>query len=349
MVIPEITIIGACPPFDDGMPGQEYMDKIKASAIRSERCGFSAMLVYSDHQQFDPWLAANYLMSFTKRISPLIAVQPLYTHPFTVAKLMTSLSLIYDRPVHLNFISGGFPHDLEAFCDSIGHDQRYERVGEYGEIVRNLLSTRRPLTYHGAHYQVEGLHLKIAARMKPHCSPIFTVSGSSPAGMAVARRLGARAIEYLRPVHHYDGVTRPEGMQYGTRLGIVSRATTEAAWSIARSRYPDDELGREMREYYVRVSDSVWVKELGAEIITPEGHPYWLGPYKNGHATCPFLVGAREDVARELAGYFKMGLRTFIVDDPTTDEDALEIQTVFAMAEEAFVGGISADLPGKGT
>ncbi|WP_217578058.1 LLM class flavin-dependent oxidoreductase [Mesorhizobium sp. GbtcB19] len=339
MALSELTIIGACPAFDDGMPGQEYMESIKTSAMRSERHGFSAMLVYSDHQQFDPWLAANHLMSFTKKISPLVAVQPLYTHPFTVAKLVTSLSLTYDRPVHLNFISGGFPHDLEAFCDSKSHDQRYERVGEYGEIVRKLLSTGRPLTYHGAHYQVSGLHLRLAAGVGPECAPIFTVSGSSPAGMAVAKRLGARAIEYLRPAQHYDRVTRPEGIQYGTRLGIVSRGTAEDAWAVARSRYPDDELGREMREYYTRVSDSVWVKELGSEVSVPEGHPYWLGPYKNGQASCPFLVGAREDIARELIGYFKMGLRTFLVDDPPTDEDAFEIQSVFTIAEEAFVRG----------
>ncbi|WP_214472599.1 LLM class flavin-dependent oxidoreductase [Mesorhizobium sp. dw_380] len=333
-----LTIIGACPTFDDAMTNDKYIEEIKTSAIRSERHGFSAMLVYSDHQQFDPWLAASHLMSFTKNISPLVAVQPLYTHPFTVAKLVASLSLIYDRPVHLNFISGGFPHDLEAFCDKNSHDQRYERVGQYGEIVRNLLSTKRPLTYHGTHYQVDGLHLKLAARMNPDCAPIFTVSGSSPAGMAVARRLGARAIEYLRPANHYDGITRPEGIQYGTRLGIVSRATTGDAWAVARSRYPDDELGQEVRQYYTRVSDSVWVKELGLEVVIPEGHPYWLGPYRNNQASCPFLVGSREDVARELVGYFKMGLRTFLVDDPPTDEDALEIQSVFAMAEEEFAG-----------
>jgi len=55
----------------------------------------------------------------------------------------------------------------------------------------------------------------------------------------------------------------------------------------------------------------------------------------------------REDIARELIGYFKMGLRTFLLDDPHTDEDAFEIQSVFAMAEEAFAGGASDGLPGK--
>ncbi|TSE12151.1 LLM class flavin-dependent oxidoreductase [Mesorhizobium intechi] len=346
-MVSALTIIGGCPTFDDNMPSEKYMEEIKTSAVRSERYGFSAMLVYSDHQQFDPWLAANCLMNSTKKLSPLVAVQPLYTHPFTVAKLVASLSLVHDRPVHLNFISGGFPHDLEAFCDATTHDQRYERVAEYGEIVRNLLSTGRPISYSGAHYQVSGLHLRMAARIKPDCAPMFTISGSSSAGKTVARRLGARAIEYLRPVRDYDGKPRPEGIEYGTRLGIVSRARAQDAWAVACSRYPDDELGREMREYYTRVSDSVWVKELGAEVTVPAGHPYWLGPYKNGHASCPFLVGSREDIARELIGYFKMGLRTFLLDDPPEDEDAFEIQSVFAMAEEAFASGISDNLPEK--
>src|SRR5258708_38291866 len=101
-----LTIIGTCPTFRYGMPAPEYFDQIRVAAGRAEKQGWVAMLVYSDHKQLDPWLVANLVLSLTTKISPLVAVQPVYMHPFSVAKMVSSMSLMYDRPVHLNFISG---------------------------------------------------------------------------------------------------------------------------------------------------------------------------------------------------------------------------------------------------
>jgi len=148
----------------------------------------------------------------------------------------------------------------------------------------------------------------MAARINPTVLRSLPSRGRSSAGKAVARRLGARAIEYLRPVHDYDGQARPEDSIRNTTWHRFARQAQDA-WAIARSRYPDDEFGRENAEYYTRVSDSVWVKELDGGDCS-EGHPYWLGPYKNGRRLAVPGWRAR-DIARELIGYFKMACVPF--------------------------------------
>jgi len=332
-ISPNLKLIGTCPPFHPGFTLAQYKEAVRLEASRAERCGLSALLIYSDHSQVDPWLAANILLGESQSISPLVAVQPMYMHPFSVAKMVCSLSTMYRRPVHLNFISGGFPRDLETFCDEASHDQRYARVVEYGEIIRRLITERRPCTFDGQYYRVSGLQLR-AGPLAGDCIPMFTISGSSPAGEAAARQLGARAIQYLRPSKEYRAGNLSIGLRHGTRLGLIVRDTAAEAWAVAHGRYPDNPNGEEMRDYFMKVSDSVWVKELGRAVDIPVGHPYWLGPYRQFYAGCPFLVGSVEDVASELACYIDLGLRTFLLELLLSDEDGEYISAAFRRAAD---------------
>ncbi|WP_083258351.1 LLM class flavin-dependent oxidoreductase [Rhizobium sp. YK2] len=335
-MLPDVTVVGTCPTYKIGCSADEYIDSIRRSCANAERNGWKALLIYSDHGQIDPWVAADCILKYSTTISPLVAVQPLYMHPFSVAKKICSLSLLYDRAIHLNFISGGFPRDLETLCDPFNHDERYERVIEYGKIIRGVLSDSKPLSFKGKYYSVDALHLPLANTLPSHCVPHFTISGSSAAGLEAARQLGACAIQYLRPSEEYRDEIPRNDLQYGTRLGIIARSTSGEAWAAAAKLYPPNSIGEEIRRYYTRVSDSVWVKKLGEEISLPSGHPYWLGPYNTNQAACPFLVGEREHVAREIAGYMKMGLRTFLVEQVENDKDAEEIRIVFELAAEQF-------------
>jgi alkanesulfonate monooxygenase len=328
-----LTIIGTCPDFKTGMSCHEYLESIRVESSRAERQGWAAMLVYSDHKQFDPWLAANAIFSNTKTVSPLIALQPIYMHPFTAAKLICSMSFLYERPVHLNLISGGFPWDLATFCDFHSHDERYERIVEYAQIIISLLKEKQPYSFSGKYYQIDGLQLPAGLAMEAKCLPMFTISGSSAAGQAAARKLGARAIQNLRPTQVYNETDFASDLHYGTRIGIVARTTSEEAWNVATEHYPDDSAGAEVRQYNIQISDSVWVKELSKPMTLPARHPYWLGPFNNGQAGCPFLVGSVDDVAYEISIYITMGFRTFLVERPLSDEDADQITAAFNLAQ----------------
>jgi alkanesulfonate monooxygenase len=302
--------------------------------MQAERHGWHSLLVYSDHGQVDPWLGSTLLLQSTQKISPLVAVQPLYMHPYSVAKMVCTLSLLYERPVHLNFVSGGFPRDLETFCDKSGHDERYDRLVEYATIISKLLNDKTPCSFSGKYYQIESLQLQLASAVPKGCLPTFTTSGSSAAGLTAARATGAIAVQYLRPAFEYD-CAFPIDIKHGARLGIIARDTTSEAWQVASALYPANPLGATVRKYHVSISDSVWVKELGKEIKVPEGHPYWLGPYRNGYASCPFLVGSIGEVSREIALYIGLGIRMFLIQSSWTEEDTASIGNVFAAAEDA--------------
>ena len=49
------------------------------------------------------------MIEATERLRPLIAVQPVYMHPYSVAKMITSLAYLHGRAVDLNIVGGWVP------------------------------------------------------------------------------------------------------------------------------------------------------------------------------------------------------------------------------------------------
>src|SRR5258705_717281 len=91
-------------------------------------------------------------------------------------------------------VAGGFKNALVALNDTTPHDKRYARLVEYTTIVRRLLAGASAVTRRGEFYTVDKLRLTppLAADLYPG---IF-VSGSSDAGLAAARAIGATALLY---------------------------------------------------------------------------------------------------------------------------------------------------------
>lgn len=72
----------------------------------SERSGFEGFCSRA-MMLVEPWSMAQHIVANTKRSSPLIAVNPVYMHPFTAAKFVSSFAQLYGRKVcHLNMITG---------------------------------------------------------------------------------------------------------------------------------------------------------------------------------------------------------------------------------------------------
>jgi alkanesulfonate monooxygenase len=297
----------------------------------SEEAGCTGILIYSDNSLVDPWLAAQFVIEQTSRLSPLVAVQPVYMHPFAAAKMVASLSYLHGRRISLNMIAGGFRNDLFALCDQTPHDQRYSRLIEYALIVRGLLAQNRPFSFSGTYYQVKNLILKPS--LPAELFPRFLISGSSPAGRAAARSIGAIAVEYPEPEHSYDGVAPRHDC--GIRIGLITAQTPEEAWEIAHRRFPGDRAGQLKHLLAMKVSDSQWHKQLSGISANSETHRgiYWLWPFKNYNTFCPYLVGSRDEVADELAKYMVAGFRTYILDIPTQPSDLYQAAEAFELAK----------------
>src|SRR6266581_786859 len=242
-----LKIFSTCPPCASAQP-RMYFRQVQEIARWSEDAGCEGILVYTDNAQVDPWLVSQAIIEATGRLCPLVAIQPAYMHPYSVAKMVTSFAFLYGRRLYLNMVAGGFKNDLAALNDLTPHDERYARLVEYTTIIQGLLRTAGPVSFEGRYYKVTNLKLTPPLAMK--------------------------------------------------------------------------------------VSDSSWhrkLSELGNTGLEAE-NPYWLVPFQNYKATCPYLVGSYDRVADEVARYLDAGYRTFILDVPASEEELRHIGAVFERA-----------------
>src|SRR5687767_7123341 len=108
-----VRIFSTCPQSKD-VPRDRYLQEVVDVARWSEEAGCAGILVYTDNSIVDPWLVSQVILASTARLSPLVAVQPVYMHPYSVAKMLASFGLMYRRRLWLNMVAGGFKNDLIA-------------------------------------------------------------------------------------------------------------------------------------------------------------------------------------------------------------------------------------------
>src|SRR3989475_8032656 len=268
-----LELFSTCPQSKD-LPADVYRRRVAEVAEWSDRAGYRGILVYTDNQLVDPWLVAQVVIESTEQLCPLIAVQPVYMHPYTVANMVSSFAHIYGRRIFLNMVAGGFRNDLLALGDETEHAERYARVVEYTLLVKRLLQGER-VSSAGNYYTVENLSLTPA--LAPDLFPGIFVSGSSESGVAAARAIGATAVKYPKPPHE-EISTSADGAGIGMRVGIIARDDDSQAWNVARERFPEDRKGQITHALAMKVSDSQWhrqLSELGAGPPSAE-NPYWL-------------------------------------------------------------------------
>src|SRR3989454_219920 len=323
----EIEIFSTCPA-SNTTDRETYARTVAAVARWSERYSCKGILVYTDNSLIDAWLVSQIIVQNTTALCPLVAVQPAYMHPYTVAKMVATFGYLYGRRLYLNMVAGGFKNDLLALNDTTPHDRRYDRLQEYTFIIRELLAGRS-VSQEGEFYTVN--KLRLTPGLSPELTPGVFVSASSEAGVATARALGATAVHYPKPSHEYD-TAAPEIGPAGIRVGIITRPSEDEAWTIARGRFPEDRKGQLTHQLAMKTSDSVWHKQLSELPSESQNNPYWLVPFQNYKTFCPYLVGGYTRVAQELARYITAGYQTFILDIPPDEEELRHTNVAFSQA-----------------
>lgn len=332
-----MRVYTTCPP-SKGTDPADYLSVVRDVARWSDRAGCEGILVYTDNGLVDPWLVAQEIIGATERLHPLVAVQPVYMHPYAVAKMVASLAHLHGRSVHLNMLAGGFRNDLVALGDDTEHDERYRRTVEYTRIVMALLRDEGPVTVDGRYYTVKGLRLRPA--VPAGLVPAVLVSGSSPAGREAARALDATAVKYPQPPGQEAG-WMTDGLVggFGIRVGVIARESTDEAWRVAHARFPTDRSGQITHRLAMAVSDSHWHGQLSGDEhagldADGEPDPYWLGPFHNYRTFCPYLVGSYDRVARMLSRYLGLGTNTIVLDVPPSEDELAHCAVVLTKAQE---------------
>src|SRR5215813_2464409 len=326
-----VEIFATCPQSSQ-VSKEAYLKNVADVARWSEQYGCKGILVYTDNSLVDAWLVSQLVIQNTTALCPLVAVQPVYMHPYTVAKMATSYGHLYGRRIYLNMVAGGFKNDLTALNDTTPHDKRYDRMIEYVYVIKQLLADKIGVSFEGEFYKVD--KLRMTPPLAPELFPGIFVSGSSEAGLAAAKAMGATAVKYPKPPGEYENEPPDENLDSGVRVGIIAREDEDEAWRVARERFPEDRKGELAHQLAMKTSDSVWHKQLSELGATLENNPYWLIPFQHYKTFCPYLVGSYSTVAAEVARYIALGFTTFILDIPPDEEELYHTAAVFKKSVE---------------
>ena len=321
-------------PSSEGFSGGEFRRLAVNVARWTEAAGHRGLLVYTDNTLVDPWQVAQLVIEHTESVVPLVAVQPLFRHPFDVARAVSSLGFQYGRQVDLNLVTGGFARHMRELGDTLDHDRRYLRLVEYGRVVEKLLAGGPPISHLGEFYELAGVRLTIP--LPSELSPRTYLSGSSEGCVEATRALGAIRLFYPRFVNDYAGmadVLRGNGI----RLGIIARERTDEAWRVAHERFPDDQLGEQLHDLAAGAVESHWHRKLSAEAqhsaLPQEG--YWLYPFRTYKTFCPYLVGSYQEVAEAMGRYLRFGVAVLVLDVPHDEDDLHHTGIALRLAERA--------------
>lgn len=330
----------------------QFISEIKRIAIQSEKYGYRGTLLFSDNRLADPWVVTGFILDETTHLIPMVALQPVYMHPYTVAKKISSIAFLYNRKIALNLVAGGYINDLRALGGLVDHDRRYDRLVEYTEIIHKLLTTSGGVTYDGEFYQIK--NLKLNPEMPSELMPDYYLSGSSDAAKAAATRLGVQLIQYPEPVEKLatNGLNGDSQID-GIRIGVLARHNHENAWKEAHERFPATRSGELSHQLVKRTSDSEWHKKLsnqngngvkngdstgngsanGAGKAPDSESVYWLGPFEYYHTFCPYLIGSYDEVAQTISKYLDAGCKTCIIDTPVSEIELHSTMQVFNRAQ----------------
>jgi alkanesulfonate monooxygenase len=325
-----VDIYTVTPETDPAVGG--FRARLAAATEAAELAGWTGMLVPHNLHEVDPWMVACHVGSVTGTLIPLIAVQPASTPPHTAAASAAAYGALYGRPLYFNLVAGARDDELRRIGDALGHDERYERLGQYGRILRALLAGETVDESTG-YYTYRKFRLEPRPDVLAECK-IF-VAGSSPASMRVATGVADVVVTHPMPYPEWRANALEPLLaagytgELGVRIGILCRPDGEQAWRLAAERFPESWTGRQETLLKTR-SSNVWSRELAVRASAGEPadpgsgprDPYWLGAFRSGRASAPFLVGSYSEVAERLADYTGAGVGHLLLNGSEDDDFA---------------------------
>ncbi|MCU1355654.1 MAG: alkanesulfonate monooxygenase [Acidimicrobiales bacterium] len=297
-----------------------YLTQISLAA---EDHGFEGALTPAGPWCDDAWVTTAALAMRTERLKFLVAFRPGVTSPTLAAQMAATYQFHTGGRLLLNVVTGGDSNEQHAFGDWLGKEERYERCGEFLEIVRGLWA--------GEVVDLEGKHLHVeraALGRQPDPIPPVYFAGSSDAALSVAARHAdiyltwgeppaqvAEKIDRVRDLAAEQGRT----LRFGIRLHVVSRDDAADAWTAA-DRLLDGISDEEIAKVHARMSttESEGQRRMlalhgGTRDALEVSPNLWagVGLARGGAGTA--LVGSHTEVADRIEEYAAIGIDEFIL------------------------------------
>lgn len=311
---------------------EEYWRDLQTIIRLTDLHDFDGVLCFSANETLiEPWLAGHTVILSSRRLQPIVAVNPVTMHPFTAAKMISSFAYMHARRTVVNLITGTAPRDREVLGDPIAHDDRYERLTEFATIMRSLLTERRLTNFEGRFYRISqgALHPRLPESLHPR----FLVGGHSEAAARTARAVDAVRLQMLSPQLE-DGLLPIEGKR-GIHFGVIARDQETDAWEAAHRRFPPDEDGEGILELSMSETDSVWKQQLyrQAREARETARPgFWLKPFSRFQGDCPYLIGAHARIAEVIRAHVARGIDWFVLDVPADATEFAHVAKAFELA-----------------
>jgi alkanesulfonate monooxygenase len=300
----------------------QYLGQIARSA---EQLGFEGALTPTGAWCEDAWLATAMLAGVTERLKFLVAFRPGQVSPTLSAQMASTFQRLSGGRLLLNVVTGGESAEQRAYGDFLDKEQRYERTGEFLDIVTRLWRGET-VSAAGQHLRVEGAEL---ARL-PEPVPDIYFGGSSHAAGPVAARYAdvyltwgepPRAVDtklrWIEELADKEGRTSP---RFGIRLHVITRDTADEAWRVANRliervddatvRRVQEGLAKSESEGQRRMRDLHQGGDRNDLTIAPN---LWagIGLVRGGAGTA--LVGSHAEVADRIEEYASLGISEFIL------------------------------------
>jgi alkanesulfonate monooxygenase len=297
-----------------------YLGQIARSA---EQLGFEAALTPAGAWCEDAWITTAMLSSVSERLKFLVAFRPGLVAPFLAAQMAGSFQNLSGGRLLLNVVTGGESHEQRMYGDFLDKDGRYERCGEFLQLVRALWTGER-VDYEGRYYRVGDAVLA----QVPDPLPRIYFGGSSAAALEVAAKYAdvyltwgeppaavAEKVSRLRMLADKQG----RELSFGIRLHAIARDTAEEAWAEAArllAAISEDQI-RRVRDGLLR-SESEGQRRMlalnGGTKDRLEIYPnLWagVGLVRGGAGTA--LVGSHQEIADLIEQYAATGISEFVL------------------------------------
>lgn len=323
-------------------PSIEYLEQIARTA---ELLGFEAVLTPTGTWCEDAWITTAALTRVTHKLKFLVAFRPGLISPTLAAHQAATFQRISGGRLLLNVVTGGDPVEQRRFGDFLDHDARYERTGEFLEILRGVAlpsGSEQRFNFKGKHFNIEGAQINFGG----YGLPKIFFGGASPAAQDVAARhvdtylvwgeppeFEAQRIKVVKEKAEALG----RSVSFGIRLHVISRDTEAQAWAEAEallSKLSPERIAR-AQDILAR-TQSVGQGRMNAlhEQKRKQGFelksardleiypPLWAGYglVRGGAGTA--IVGSHEQVADLIQQYHAAGFDHFILSGQPHIEEA---------------------------
>ena len=301
-------------------PSHDYLAQV---AKACDQLGYEAMLTPCGTGCEDAWLATASLLPITERIKFLVAFRPGFLSPTLAAQMASTYQRMSNGRLMINIVTGAEPRELNRFGDWLDKDARYERTGEFLDIMSKSWG-EEPYDAEGEYYNVAGA----TTREIPDPIPPIYFGGASPKALEVAAghvdcyltwgeppEAAKARIDKVRDMAAEQG----RELTYGIRFHVIARPTSEEAWAVADrmlAAIDDEAIAKAQADFKSTMSEGQRrMAELhGGSREGLEIHPnVWagIGLVRGGAGTA--LVGSYEEIADRIAEYAECGFDDFIL------------------------------------